>query len=104
MSYILNKETEEAYWIYAPKQTFFRKRIVFPEFFSRKSKAKYKLFSIWREWYDNQTREFFSEEEVLITFNEILEKGWAIYDWKNRKLITPTDEAAKKALNVVSSL
>lgn len=99
MAYVLNNEIKEGYWTYGPKQTFLKKRIVFPELFSKGTNAKYEIFSIWREWYDNETREFFSEKEILKTFDEILEKGWAVYDWRNEKLITPKEEDAKRALN-----
>lgn len=97
--YTLHKETFEGYWVYSPFFAFLRwprrpKRVKFDNSLYR-GKGRYRHFSVTRIWYDNETRKFMTEEERLLSFDEVLRDGFAIYDWRLGKMRYPTEEAAR---------
>lgn len=90
MAWVLHKEEPLIYWVYPLRRTRFRKRVYVDN--HPYDKGEFLVFGIKWTWYDDVTRRFDTQEETLISFDDILATGdRAIWDWVHERFIYPEE-------------
>lgn len=88
-NWVLEKSKQDTYWVYEVKRGRFSGKLKEPVSGLLKD-GKHINFANIHTWYCTKCRQFDTTIDTLAHWDDYLDDGYAIFDWRNRKMVMPT--------------